>query len=151
MNSDALLNQKLAGWIDGIDSVTYFTVEEAGEVGSQPVSLTAFHNGEIWFFCHQSTDQNGFVENQRILLSFTDVPGSRYVTVEGQTEAIYDTDGLREAWGTYFNDENLVLVRMSVRRADFRDAPASAIMESVNFVENEKTGGTFHPVLINLQ
>lgn len=127
-------SQKLQSWIDGIENVTFFTVADQGRMVSQPISLTAYHNGEIWFFIHQPDFDHSIQEGQALTLAFIDNCGSRYVSALGRAEAVYDTEGLRETWGAYFHDKNLVLVRMSVCHADFRDTPTSEVLESLDLL-----------------
>lgn len=141
MNSNQV--QRLADLIRGIESAMFTTINPDGSVTSRPMVVQDFDfDGDLWFFTHrQSGKVDAISEDSHVCLAFMDPARDRYVSMSGTAEVIDDPYTIRrrftDAFSRWFpegvEDEDLVLIRVHVNRAEYWDAPHSEVMESFCF------------------
>lgn len=147
--------QKLAEMIQDIDFAMFTTLDRDGSLRSRPMSTqkTEF-DGNLWFFTEASSAKADEVEdNQHVNLSYADQDSNRYVSVSGQATLVRDKAKAKELWNPVLkawfpqglDDPNLALLRVTVNKAEYWDAPSSKVVQLVGFVKAVATGQTYEP------
>src|SRR5688572_26032839 len=132
--SDADL-EKLADLIEESRIAMLTTVEPDGTLRSRPLAtLQLDANGALWFFTAASSPKIDEIEqHRRVNLSYVNAEDHDYVSISGIAQTVRDRAKMRELWTPWvkpwfprgLDDPDLVLLKVSIERAEYWDAPDS--------------------------
>jgi PPOX class probable F420-dependent enzyme len=142
--------EKLRDLIKGIRVAMLTTVDEDGSLRSRPMATQKDDfEGELWFFTGADTAKTGEIaRDQRVNLSYADPDDERYVSLSGTAELVRDRAKAKELWNPFLkawfpqgvDDPNLVLLRVSVDKAEYWDSPSSKMVQLAGFLKAMATG-----------
>jgi general stress protein 26 len=141
--------------IHGIKVAMMTTVEEDGTPRSRPMwTHDRDFDGELWFFTREHSPKVDEVErDSHVGLSYADTARDRYVSVSGVARLVRDKEKARELWNptlkAWFpqglDDPELVLLCVTVSKAEFWDTPNKRMVQLVGFVKGVLTGEPYRP------
>jgi general stress protein 26 len=127
--------RKLADLIGDIRFGVLTTIAEDGSLWSRPISTQqATPDGELWFFAKlDSPMANELRHHRRVSLCYAQPVDCSYVSISGTCELISDPSKAEELWDASYQkwlpggpgDPSLILVRVTVERAEYWDAPSA--------------------------
>jgi general stress protein 26 len=130
--------KKLRKLIKDIRVAMLTTVAQDGALRSRPMaSADVEFDGDLWFFTRASSPKTEeLMDDQRVNVSFADGEENRYVSVSGRATLVRDRDKVRELWSPFHKawfpegkkDPDLALIKVTVDRAEYWDAPASKMV-----------------------
>jgi general stress protein 26 len=130
--------KKLRKLIKDIRVAMLTTVAQDGALRSRPMATADVEfDGDLWFFTRASSPKTEeLMDDQRVNVSFADGEESRYVSVSGRATLVRDRDKVRELWSPFHKawfpegkkDPDLALIKVTVDRAEYWDAPASKMV-----------------------
>jgi general stress protein 26 len=154
---------KLHELVDEIKVAMMTTVDD-GIMRSRPLQTLRFDaDGALWFFTSQSspkvTEAQG--EGWQVNLSYAHPGKHHYVSISGRAELTRDREQMERLWTKWvevwfpkgLDDPDLALLRVHMERAEYWDAPGSAMGRLYALTkalstgdksalgENEKLGG----------
>jgi general stress protein 26 len=154
---------KLHELVDEIKVAMMTTVDD-GIMRSRPLQTLRFDaDGALWFFTSQSspkvTEAQG--EGWQVNLSYAHPGKHHYVSISGRAELTRDREQMERLWTKWvevwfpkgLDDPDLALLRVQMERAEYWDAPGSAMGRLYALTkalstgdksalgENEKLGG----------
>jgi general stress protein 26 len=146
---------KLWDMIKEIEVAMMTTVDADGSLRSRPMwtQHTDF-DGILWFFTRADAPKSSEVgRDHRVNLSYAQPNRQNYVSVSGTAELIRDRGQIAALWSesltTWFpkglKDPELALLRIRVERAEYWDAPSSAMVHAYGYVKAKLTGEPPHP------
>jgi general stress protein 26 len=141
--------EKLAELIKDVDVAMLVTIDE-GFLRSRPMSTqdTEF-DGNLWFFTNIKDHKIGEIEkDNRVNLSYAKPEDTIYVSVSGTAEPVRDQAKIEELWSPLYkawfkdgkDDPNIVLLKVSVERAEYWDYSSGALVQLAGFVKSLVTG-----------
>ncbi len=131
------------------------TVNEEGELRSRPMMTLKLDSGTLWFF---SSDHHGKADelslDPRVNIVYSQVERKQYLSISGLAELIHDENLKRQLWEPEFTewfpegveDRHLALIKVSMKKAEYWDAPSQRIKEVLSFTKAVLTGGLYHPI-----
>jgi general stress protein 26 len=135
--------EKLGAMIKGIRFAMLTTVEPDGSLHSRPMTTQDIEfDGDLWFFTRADAPKVGETnQHHEVNVSFSDPGHSKYVSASGAAILVRDRARIEELWKpiykTFFpgglDDPELALLKVSVHRAEYWDAPSSGIGRIFNF------------------
>lgn len=135
--------KKVAEMIKGIKFAMLTTVESDGSLHSRPMTAQDIEfDGDLWFFTRGDAPKVSEAnEHREVNVSFSDPAHSKYVSASGTASVVRDRAKMEEFWKpiykTFFpqglDDPELALLKVSVHRAEYWDAPSSGIGRIFNF------------------
>ncbi|MBD2460257.1 pyridoxamine 5'-phosphate oxidase family protein [Oscillatoria sp. FACHB-1407] len=145
--------QKLRDMVKGIDIAMMTTVDEDGSLRSRPMSCNSEieANGDVWFFTYASSHKVTEVEQQQhVNLSFADPHKQRYVSMSGAAQLVRDRQKLAELWQPQLkawfpkelDEPDIALLKVTVEKAEYWDAPSSWLAHTISFLKAVTTGKT---------
>lgn len=147
--------KKLGELIEDIEFVMLTTVEEDGSLRSRPMQTQQVEfDGDLWFFTHAGTAKVEEIEHERnVNVSYAKPEDNRYVSVSGKARTVRDRARIEELWNpalkAWFpkgkDDPEIALIKVSVERAEYWDAPSSTLVQIAGFVKAVATGETYEP------
>ena len=112
-------------------------------------------SGALWVFTSRSSPLVSELDaDPRVLLTYAEPKDQNYVSITGQATVMEeDPAKARELWAepmrTWFpkgvDDPDLILVRIDAERAQYWDAPSSAIVYAYGYAKARFTGERPHP------
>ena len=124
--------------------------EEDGSLHSRPmVTQQVEFDGDLWFFTENNTAKVKEIDlEHEVNVSFADSDHNRYVSVSGAGTFSEDRAKMKELWNPLYKawfpkaleDPNILLLKVSVRRAEYWDSPSSTMMQVAGFVKAVMTG-----------
>jgi general stress protein 26 len=121
------------------------TVDQDGALRSRPMGTQDVEfDGDLWFF---TADPSGKAEEvrhqQQVNVSYADLGSSRYVSVSGRAMLVHDKAKMEECWNPVFKvwfpegleTPDIALLRVTVEKAEYWEAPAGKLVRLVNFVK----------------
>lgn len=128
----------------------FATVDSEGNLRSRPMAVQQTeYDGDLWFFTGKSTDKTIEIRSQdRVNLSFSNPDDQEYVSISGTAELVDDRAKAEELWNPFYrtwfpkglDDPDLTLIRVRVDRAEYWDAPNSAVVHLYGVVKAMVTG-----------
>ncbi len=146
---------KLWSLIKDIQVAMMTTIDDDGTLRSRPMWIQQKEfDGDLWFFTKASSAKVFEVNQYRqVGLSFAEPKDQDYVSVSGEAQLVRDLEQARELWSeslkTWFpnglDDPDLALLRVRVEKAEYWDAPSSAMVHLFGYVKSQITGEPPHP------
>lgn len=135
--------KKLPEMIRGIKFAMLTTIEEDGSLHSRPMTTQDVEfDGDLWFFTRgEAPKVSETNQHHEVNVSFADPEHSKYVSASGTANLVRDRAKIEELWKplykTFFpqglDDPEIALLKISVHRAQYWDAPSSGIGRIFNF------------------
>ena len=131
-------------------------VTEDGEyLRSRPMAVSQkTFDGTLWFFTRASSHKVTEVDQEhRVNLSYAHPGKQDYVSVSGQASLVRDPEAIAEHWAeslrTWFpkgkDDPEIALLKVVVQRAEYWDAPSSAMLHAYGYLKAVTTGQSPNP------
>ena len=147
--------KKLGSLIKDVGIAMLTTMEADGSLRSRPMATQkAEFEGTLWFFTREHSPKVDEVNREhRVNVSYSDPGHSRYVSVSGTAELSTDAAKIKELWQPLLKawfpmgleDPELALLKVTVDKAEYWDAPGSMVVKLVGFVKAIATGKTYEP------
>ena len=126
------------------------TVDKEGRLHSRPMATqqTEF-DGTLWFFTDATSVKVHELQRDRhVNVSYANPDDQRYVSVSGMASTMTDRGKMEELWSPLhkawfpngLDDPNIALLRIDVDRAEYWDAPSSAVVQLFGFAKAMLTG-----------
>ncbi|MBW4623934.1 MAG: pyridoxamine 5'-phosphate oxidase family protein [Brasilonema octagenarum HA4186-MV1] len=143
--------KKLRELIKDIDIGMLTTVDEDGTLRSRPMSINSEvePDGDLWFFTYASSHKVREIEQQeRVNVSFSDPQKQSYVSVSGSAQLVRDRNKLQQLWKPQLkawfpkelDEPDIALLKVSVEKAEYWDAPSSFVAHTIALVKAMTTG-----------
>ena len=146
---------KLWDMIKDIQVCMMTTIDDDGTLRGRPMWVAQKEfDGNLWFFTRASAHKVSEVgEYRQVGLAFAEPKRQDYVSVSGEVELVRDKARAREHWSewlkTWFpnglDDPDLALLKVRVEKAEYWDAPSSAMVHLFGYVKSRVTGEPPHP------
>lgn len=131
--------------IEGIKIVQLVTVGTDKVLRSRPMATqeTEF-DGDLWFFTSKDTHKVDEITAQpEVCVTYSAPDINRYVSVSGRAEMVDDAAKKEEFWSPTLKlwfpeglgDPNLTLIKVTVTRVEYWDAPAAKVVTLVGFIK----------------
>ena len=141
---------KLDELIKDIRIAMLTTVDEDGSLRSRPMAAPqAAFDGELWFFSGADTPKvEEAQQHHQVNVSFADPEHQSYVSISGTATLVRDRQKMEELWSPWFrtwfpqglDEPNLTLLKVDVEKAEYWDAPSSAMVQLYGAVKATLTG-----------
>lgn len=143
--------KKLRELIKDIDIGMLTTVDEDGSLHSRPMSTNSEveFDGDLWFFTYASSHKVTEVEqHQQVNVSFSDPHKQNYVSVSGKAQLVRDRTKLQQLWKPQLkawfpkelDEPDIALLKVSVEKAEYWDAPSGFVAHTIGLVKAITTG-----------
>src|SRR3954471_17297397 len=126
------------------------TVDEDGTLRSRPMGTQDVEfDGDLWFFTADPSGKADEVkQQQQVNVSYADSGKSRYVSVSGRAMLVHDKAKMEEYWNPIYKiwfpegleTPDIALMRVTVEKAEYWEAPSGKLVRLVNFVKSVATG-----------
>ena len=148
--------KKIRSMIKDIDFCMLTTVDEHGRLHSRPMSTNGEvdPNGDLWFFTYGQSHKAAEVRrNQQVNVSYAEPSKQNYVSMSGGAVLVRDRDEIRKRWKpalkAWFpkgaDEPDIALLKVSVERAEYWDAPSSAVSHVISMAKAMVTGKPANP------
>jgi general stress protein 26 len=141
--------------------IAMMTTIENGILHSRPMATQEpVFDGDLWFFTSAKTHKVEELEkDNRVNVSYAEPDDNRFVSMSGTAQLVNDRAKMEELWSQAFlawfpkglEDPDLVLLKVSVERAEYWDAVSSSLVEAVgllkSLVTGERTNGGDHVIV----
>jgi len=142
---------KLQELVKAIDFCMLTTLAEDGSLHSRPMSNNGQiePNGDLWFFTYADSAKVAEVDLvEQVNVSFSAPDKQRYVSMSGTAQTLRDHTKMQELWKpelkAWFPKEldepEIALLKVTVVRAEYWDAPAGWVAKTLGFVQAATTG-----------
>jgi general stress protein 26 len=131
------------------------TSEDGEFLRSRPMAASqSDFSGDLWFFTRLDSHKVAEVaRDERVNVSYADPDGQNYVSLSGVARLVRDRAAIDEHWSeglrTWFpkgkDDPDVALLKVTVQRAEYWDAPASAMVMLFGYAKAVTTGQAPHP------
>lgn len=149
-NSQENLN-KLIDMIKDVDIAMMTTKEDDGSLRSRPMRTQKTNpDGTLWFFTgYESAKSHEIKDNDsHINLSYSDPDDELYVSVSGRASLSRDKQKIEELWNptlkAWFpqgkDDPNIGLIKVTIDKAEYWDAPNSTLIQLYGMAKAAITG-----------
>lgn len=143
--------EKLRDLVKEIDYCMLTTIAEDGSLHSRPMALNGEieSNGDLWFFTNADSVKVQEVERvQQVNVSFAAPHQQCYVAMSGTAQTVRDRAKMQELWRpelkAWFPQEldepGIALLKVTVKTAEYWDAPAGWVAKTIGFVKAATTG-----------
>jgi general stress protein 26 len=146
--------RKISDLIKGI-KVAMLTSEDGGHLRSRPmVAAQKEFAGELLFFTRASAAKVEEVQaDARVNVSYADADSQTYVSLSGTASVVRDPALIdahwTEAMRTWFpkgrHDPDIAILNVAVEKAEYWDAPSSAMLYLYGYAKAVITGEPPHP------
>jgi len=136
--------RKLAELIGEIRIAMLTTTTDDGSLHSRPMTTQqAEFDGKLWFFTkRESAKVEEVKRHRRVSLSYARPGDNCYVSISGTAELISDQKKAEELWDPSYErwfprgpiDPSLILIRVTIERAEYWHAPSPAELLEAGFV-----------------
>lgn len=147
--------KKLIEKIKDIKVAMMTTMETDGSLRSRPMRHSDVKaDGIIWFFTGYESGKSHEIQNDsHVNLSYSEPKDELYVSVSGRASLTRDRAMIDELWSpaltAWFpegkDDPNIGLIRVSIDKAEYWDAPNSVMVHLYGMVKAAITGEPAHP------
>jgi len=141
---------KLGELIKDIRVAMLTTVDNQGCLHSRPMATQEQEfDGTLWFFTPADSGKiHELNRDSHVNISYANPDKQTYVSVSGTASTIRDKAKIKELWSpinkAWFpngvDDPNIALLRVDVQRAEYWDAPSSAVVRLFGFAKAVLTG-----------
>ncbi len=145
--------------LDLIKDVDYALLgTRAGGGGPMHARPMAFRAGEfdgtLWFFTKKDSRKvRELSANPETLLCFADPKHQNYVSCTGKSDIVADRAKVKELWVEIYrawfpkgpDDDNIVLIRVTVEHAEYWDTPSSVMVHAYGYLKAVTTGQPAKP------
>lgn len=143
---------KLRDLIKGIDIAMLTTVDTSdGTLRSRPMSTNGDieFDGDLWFFTRASSHKVEEIERSpEVNASFAQPDKQNYVSMSGTAALVTDRDKMKELWTPHLKawfpegteDPDMALLKISVAKAEYWDAPSSLMLHAYGILKATLTG-----------
>lgn len=148
--SEAEGRQKVFALIKDIRVSMMATYAPEGYMHARPmVARTHEEDGEFWFFTSRSSHTVAELRaDPRVLLTYAEPDDQNYVSISGTGSVVDDKAKAKELWAepmrTWFpkgiDDPDLILIKVDAERAQYWDAPSSAVVYAYGYAKARLTG-----------
>lgn len=156
MNNDKQENlQKLIEKIKDIKVAMMTTMDTDGSLRSRPMRHSEVKaDGIIWFFTGYESGKSHEIKNDsHVNLSYSNPDDELYVSVSGRASLTRDQAKIDELWSPALKawfpegkeDPNIGLIKVSIDKAEYWDAPNSVMVHLYGMVKAAITGEPAHP------
>lgn len=156
MNSNEQENlQKLIEKIKDVKVAMMTTMDEDGSLRSRPMRNSEVkEDGIIWFFTGYESGKSHEIKNDsHVNLSYSDPDDELYVSVSGRASLSRDKSKIDELWNPALKawfpdgkeDPNIGLIKVAIEKAEYWDAPNSAMIHLYGMVKAAITGEPARP------
>ena len=131
------------------------TVEADGTLRSRPMATQEIESdGDLWFFTEASAPKVQEIQrDQNVNVAYSLPDKQRYVSVSGKGQLVRDRSKAAELWNPAYkawfpeglDDPDLALLKVTVEKAEYWDAPSGKVVHLVGFVKALATGEKFEP------
>jgi general stress protein 26 len=129
----------------------FVTNDAEGDLRARPMAnqQTDAFDGTLWFFTAEDSPKVGeTTRDRKVNLSFADVSDQTYVSISGTAEVVRDRAEIDRRWteavSTWFpkgkDDPNVALLKITAHKAEYWDAPSSAMVHAYGYVKAKLTG-----------
>lgn len=143
--------RKLRELVKDIDIGMLTTINEDGSLHSRPMSTNGQveFDGDLWFFTYASSHKVTEVDqHQQVNVSFSSPDNQRYVSMSGKAQLVQDHNKIEELWKPELQawfpkgleEPDIALLKVSVDRAEYWDAPSSFVAHTIGLVKAIATG-----------
>ena len=127
------------------------TRDGAGEMRSRPLhTLEADEQGRLWFFVSASSPKVEELrrEHGTVCVSYADTGKHDFASVTGHGAILRDREKMQELWSPWvkvwfpqgIDDPDLALLCVQIEKAEYWDAPGSAVQRIYALVKARATG-----------
>ena len=126
------------------------TISADGGLRSRPMATVELTSGgELWFLTSGGSEKaREIAQHMQVNISYVSEADSRYVSVSGSAQILHDRSKAEELWNpTYrawfpggLDDPNLAVLKVTVKRAEYWDAPSSRMVRLYGVVKSLVTG-----------
>ena len=142
--------EKLIELIKDINVAMMTTMDDDGCLRSRPMrAMETKADGVIWFFTgYESGKTHEIANDSHVNLSYAKPSDELYVSVSGKARVLRDKQKIDELWNpfmkTWFpqgkDDPNIGLIKVTIDKAEYWDAPNSAVVHLYGVVKAALTG-----------
>ena len=129
------------------------TVDDDGTIRSRPLQTVGVEDdGSLWFFTAASSPKisEARADGGRVNLSYANPAKHDYVSVSGTATLSRDREKMKAMWSKWvevffpkgLDDPDLALLRVDVEKAEYWDAPGSAVGRLYALAKGLTTGDT---------
>ncbi|SNS21225.1 General stress protein 26 [Noviherbaspirillum humi] len=143
---------KVAELVQEIKFAMMTTEEADGTLRSRPMSTMQLDaTGNLWFFTGMDSGKVEEAEQHRqVNLSYARTDKQDYLSISGTCSVVRDKQKMQELWTPWIkpwfpqglDDPNLVLLKVSIERAEYWDAPGSTLKRLYGLAKGIATGNT---------
>lgn len=130
--------------------IAMLTTIDGNVFRSRPMATQeAEFDGELWFFTSRLTHKAEEIEkDNRVNVAYAAPEDNRYVSMSGTAEIVETRVKIEELWNPLYlawfpkglDDENLILLKVSVEQAEYWDAASSSLVEAFGLLKSLLTG-----------
>jgi general stress protein 26 len=153
MESDNECLETLLQIINRVHVAMMTTTEPADSLRSRPLATlrTEEFDGFLWFYTAADSPKIAEIgEHHQVNLSYADPAHHLYASVSGQGVVVRDAEKMAERWNPLvkawfpngLDDPNLVLLQVSVDKAEYWDASGTPVKRLAAFKKALATGDT---------
>lgn len=142
--------KKLGELINDIQIAMLTTIDSDGHLRSRPMATENHEfDGNLWFFTHADVPKvDELKHDSRVNVTYSDVKGTKFVSVSGRSELVRDTEKAKQLWSpshkAWFpkgpDDPNLMLIKVHIERAEYWDQPAGQMAVLFSWAKAVTTG-----------
>lgn len=143
--------EKLREMVKDIDFAMLTTIEEDGTLHSRPMSTNGEieGDGDLWFFTSVDTEKVQAIEHdQRVNVAFASPEKQRYISMSGTAQLVRDKAKIKELWKPHLKawfpdgpeEADIGLIKVSVEKAEYWDAPSSKVAYAIGLAKSIATG-----------
>jgi general stress protein 26 len=147
---------KLREMVKAVDICMLTTVDEQGGLHSRPMSNNREieFDGDLWFFTYGSSHKVDEVGRApQVNASFADTDAQQYASLTGRAEVVRDRAKIEELWKRHLrawfpegvDTPDIVLLKVTVERAEYWDSSQSVVAHAVSLVSSLIKGEPAHP------
>lgn len=153
MNNDPNTKENLGKLIDMIKDIKaamLTTMDEDNCLRSRPMrAMEVKPDGDLWFFTGYHSGKSHEIEHDaHVNLSYSDPDNENYVSISGKAQVLRDQQKIDELWNpamkTWFpngkEDPNVGLIKVTIDKAEYWDAPNSVMVHLYGMVKAALTG-----------
>jgi general stress protein 26 len=146
----------LRGLVKEIDIAMLTTVDEDGTLRSRPMSNNGDieFDGDLWFFTYGSSHKVQEAQKEpQVNVAFSQPGKQNYVSMSGRATLVRDKAKIEELWkpalkawfpkGT--DEPDIALLKVTVEKAEYWDAPSSLVSHVYSLVKAAVTGEPASP------
>lgn len=142
--------KKVYEMIKDIKLCMMVTQDVDGNLSARPMANQEVKNdGLLWFFTAADSPKVSEIEdNSKLLLSYAESDGSKFVSMAGEGRIVRDKAKIDELWDeslkAWFpkgkDDPNICLIAVDPQSAEYWDQPSSKFVQAFGYVKAKVTG-----------